>query len=277
MNVSHLCSCQPFLILSNLPWIRILTTLGIFGTFFIVSGYLERNQAQEQQSISDWLAANQAYEEQRFLLAASHYETLIAQGHVNGHLYYNLGNTYFHLNDLGKAIGYYLKALHFLPRHEDLIANLNYARLQTIDRRENPKLSWREVLREWSSPLTLQEWTLMLVSANGIFWIGALLRLFYRREVISWLIFLSGGLTLFLLAGLFIKWWAPLPVGTILPETSAVYSAPHSQSTVLFQLHGGTEVIIEEEMEQWVKIEFEPTQKGWIEQSRLFLVHPAGF
>ena len=232
---------------------------------------------QEQQSISHWVSANQAYEEQRFFQAASHYEALIAQGHSNGHLYYNLGNTYFRLNNLGKSIGYYLKALQFIPRHEDLIANLNYARQQTIDRRENPKLSWRGVFQEWSSPLTLHEWFLLLLLANGIFWGGALVRLFYRREILSWLIFLSGGLTLFLLAGLLIKWWAPFPIGTILPAESVVYSAPHTQSTILFQLHAGTEVIIEEEMEQWVKIQFEPTQKGWIEQSQLFLVYPLGF
>ena len=273
---SRLCFGQPFIILRALPGIRIYTILVFFGAFFVVFGFLERKQAQEQQSISLWLAANQAYQEQRFLLAASHYEALVAQGHANGHLYYNLGNTYFHLNNPGKAIGYYLKAQHFLPRHEDLVANLNHARRQTLDRRENPKQSWREVFWEWSSPLTLQEWSSMLVMANGVFWIGVLVRLFYRREFFSWLMFLSGGLTLFLLAGLFIKWWAPLPTGTILPEVSAVYSAPHSQSTVLFQLHGGTEVIIEEEVEQWVKIKFEPTQKGWIEKSRLFLVHPAG-
>ena len=267
---------QTLSFLKTFPSLKYLAILAGIGALVNMSSFPQKGQAQEQQSISVWVAANQAYREQRFLQAATSYETLLARGHINGHLYYNLGNAYFRLNDMGKAIGYYLLAFQYLPRHEDLIANLNYARMQTIDRRENPGSSWREVFRQWSSPMTLQEWFLLLVIASGIFWGGALVRLFYRREILSWLVILSGGLTLFLFVGLFIKWWAPLPTATILPQESVVFSAPHRQSTVLFRLHAGTEVTIEEEMEQWIKIRFEPTQKGWVERNSLFLVYPPG-
>ncbi len=230
--------------------------------------------AQERASIALFMEANRAYQTQNFANSAQLYESLLAQGHRNGHLYYNLGNTHYRLGNLGKAIGYYLQALDDLPRHEDLIANLAYARQQTTDQKENQEHSWRETFQEWSGPLSLQEWLLVLMVCNGFFWGIAILRLFYRREVFSWLLFLSGGLTVFLLVGAFIKWWAPLPLGIILPQKSAIYAAPHQQATVLFELHEGAEVVIQDEAKQWLKVRFESTQKGWIEKKNLFLVAP---
>lgn len=231
-------------------------------------------KTQEQESVARFVEANQAFEQQNFAKAARLYEALIQEGYKNGHLYYNLGNAYFRLDNLGKAIGNYLQASQYLPRHEDLIANLQYARLQTKDKKENLKQTWREVFQEWSNPLTLQEWLILFVICNGIFWGIGLVQLFYRREIFAWVVFLSGGLALFLAMGAAMRWWAPLPLGTVIPSESAIYSEPHEQATVLFALHAGTEVRIEEERKQWVKIQFEPTRKGWVEKKELFVVLP---
>ncbi|MBF0277694.1 MAG: tetratricopeptide repeat protein [SAR324 cluster bacterium] len=247
---------------------RILWGVLLMGLF----GMISLSAAQDRSSVSLFVEANQAYEQQDFARSAALYESLLQKGHQNGHLHYNLGNAYYRLGNLGKAIGYYLRALNDLPRHEDLIANLNYVRLQTTDQKEDLEQSWRETFQEWSSPFTLQEWLLMLLICNGLFWAVAALRLFIQREIFSWLLYLSGGLTVFLLLAAFTKWWAPLPVGTILPQESAIYSAPHEQATVLFQLHEGTEVVIEEEAQEWAKVRFEPTKKGWIEKKNLFFV-----
>ena len=265
-------------LLNPLPYCHHFGVHGLLliSIFLFFPTFVSISTAQEQESISWFVEANQAYENQDFALAANLYESLIQSDHRNGHLYYNLGNTYYRLGSLGKAIGYYLQALHYLPRHEDLIANLKYARQQTTDQKENQKQSWREIFQEWSSPLTLKEWLLFLIICNSIFWGVSVFRLFYRVEMLSWLIFLSGGLTLFFTTGSLVKWWAPLPVGAILPQESALYAAPHQQATVLFQLHEGTEVTIEDEAEQWMQIRFEPTQKGWIEKKNLFLVYPQG-
>jgi len=244
------------------------------GIFLFFSVFFSIVTAQDRESIALFMEANQAYENQNFANSATLYEALIEKGHRNGHLYYNLGNAHYRLGNLGQAIGYYLQARHDLPRHEDLIANLAYARQQTTDQKENQEHSWRETFEEWSGPLSLKEWLLFLIVCNGFFWGIAVLRLFYRREIFSWLLFLSGGLTVFLGVGAFIKWWAPLPLGIILPQESAIYSAPHPQATVLFQLHEGTEVVIEDEAKQWRKVRFESTQKGWIEKKNLFLVAP---
>ncbi len=245
----------------------------IFLSLFLVPQFFVVN-AQEQTYASLFVAANQAYEEQEFAKAARLYESILQGNYANGHIYYNLGNTHYRIGNLGRALGYYLKAIQYLPRHEDIIANLQYVRQQTKDQRESTERSWREIFNTWSSNFTLQEWILFFIISNVMFWTVALVRLFYRREILFWLMILFGGGTFFLATASFLKWWAPLPTGVILPKETAVYSAPHQQATVLFQLHEGTEVIIEEETEEWIEIQFDPTKKGWVGKQSLFIIHP---
>lgn len=44
---------------------------------------------------------------------------------ANGNLYYNMGNTYFQLNEYGWAVYYYYRALKLQPRNEKITRNLN--------------------------------------------------------------------------------------------------------------------------------------------------------
>ena len=232
-------------------------------------------KAQAQEQVVRLVEANRAFEQQDFAHAVRLYESLLQEGYKNGHLYYNLGNAYFRRNDLGQAIGNYLKAAHYLPRNEDLRANLNYARSQTKDQKAAPpQQTFRLVLQKWSNPLTLQEWLGLLLVFNGIFWGVGLLRLFYGQEIFSWVMFLAGGLALFVAVGAASRWLAPVTLGTVLPPQSAIYSAPHKNSTILFELHAGTEVIVEEAAPQWAKIQFEPTRQGWIQKKNLLLIEP---
>ena len=114
------------------------------------------------------------------------------------------------------------------------------------------------------------------VFAATLFWASAFLRLFYRREVLSWFLITCGGFVLLLGVTTFVKWWTPLPVGAILTEEISIYSAPHDQATVLFQLHGGTEVTINDETENWWKIQFDSAKSGWVEKHAIYSIAPNG-
>lgn len=60
--------------------------------------------------------------------AAGGFEKLAAASVENGPLYYNLGNTYLRLGDVGRAIANYRRALRYTPDDANLIANLRFAR-----------------------------------------------------------------------------------------------------------------------------------------------------
>jgi len=256
-------------------WLRRMQLLVII--FFTIVCSHASVFAQEQDAVSRFVAANNAYEAQQFDKAADQYESLVNQGINNGNLFFNLGNVHFRLNNLGQSIGYYLKALAFLPRNEDVIANLSYVRQQTKDQKEKSDqstFSWREIADNWLQNFTLKEWILALIVCNALFWGTALIRLHYKNEALSWFLVLCGGSTLFFFAATSIKWWAPEPVGVILSEKIKIYSAPNAQSTILFQLHEGTAVVLEDEEDQWAKIRFESAKKGWVEKQSIFIVRP---
>ena len=78
--------------------------------------------------------ANQYYASNDFQSALSNYLVLIERGVKNPHLYYNLGNTYFKLGELGYAILYYEKALALRSSDRETRENLEYAKRSLKER-----------------------------------------------------------------------------------------------------------------------------------------------
>ena len=76
---------------------------------------------------------NQRYQDGDFDGALERYARILDDGLESGELYYNIGNTYFKLNELGPAILYYERARRLMPGDDDLVANLELARSMTAD------------------------------------------------------------------------------------------------------------------------------------------------
>ena len=70
--------------------------------------------------------------------SAKAYEDLLAQGVRNAKLYYNLGNAYYRLGDLGRAVLAYRRAQQYDPGDAQLQANLRSARSLRLNRIEEP-------------------------------------------------------------------------------------------------------------------------------------------
>ena len=65
------------------------------------------------------------------------FERIAEDGGIkNGKLYYNIGNAYFRMNDLGMAILNYRRAETLIPGDTNLQHNLQYARSRRTDRIE---------------------------------------------------------------------------------------------------------------------------------------------
>ena len=79
------------------------------------------------------------YESENYEKAVSLYETLIGMDRVSAEVFYNLGNSYFKLKKIGKAIVNYERAFRLAPRDRDIILNLKLAKSITVDKIEIPK------------------------------------------------------------------------------------------------------------------------------------------
>src|SRR5512137_1616096 len=92
--------------------------------------------AQDPKSL--FQQANQAYQQQDFEKAASLYQQIISQGYESKDVYYNLGNCYYRLNQIGQSVLYFEKALKLDPHDADVRYNLELVNLKVIDRIEIP-------------------------------------------------------------------------------------------------------------------------------------------
>lgn len=231
---------------------------------------------------------NSLYEQGKFIEAAAEYEKAISSGANNGHLYYNLGNSYFRMAQWGKAIACYRQALIELPRNPDLRSNLELARKHTVDSLPADTQALGQISSWLLHPKTFfsaQELTIALVALYFLFWlIVALQPLFAAAPISRYLLFSSGGISLLLLILLFFVRinargtpefalqgsYRSLGVGVITSDEVNVSSGDSDQFQIIFVLHQGTEVDIGNKRKGWVQILLPDKRSGWVRQEHIW-------
>src|SRR5438477_10884494 len=77
---------------------------------------------------TEFAKANENYAAGHFQEAVNNYETLVRSGEWSANLFYDLGNAYFRVGDLGRAILNYERALALDRHHPEADANLRIVR-----------------------------------------------------------------------------------------------------------------------------------------------------
>jgi len=195
------------------------------------------------------------------------FEKLVADGVVNGKLYYNLGNTYFRLHDLGRAVLNYRRALRYLPEDDNLRQNLQAARNQQQDRIE-PKQEAMiiKTLLFWHYDLSPRARLILLVMVNLGLWGGLGLRV-YRQQGQWWPLAVALLLTMMMTGSLLYDHFGRHANGVLVAaETMArkgdglaygpSFSAP---------LHAGLEFSLVEKRGEWLYIELADGRRCWVQ------------
>jgi len=235
-----------------------------------LSSPLEREQTpdnHQKRGIHEILfQANQAYLEGQYESAAKGYESLVDKGHMNGHVFYNLGNCYIRLNQIGLAILNYKKAQLLLPRDEDLRANLKYARSLTQDRLETTDTSLWRTLAFWYFSMNFQQLLFAGCLLFILFWISALIKLYRDSEAIKWLLALSLLLSVVMTISTGLKMNESLSStkGVILSQEAPIRAGFSRNDTTLFILHEGAEFSVLDQKKDWWKIALPDGKKGWL-------------
>ncbi|MCX7879136.1 MAG: tetratricopeptide repeat protein [Ignavibacteria bacterium] len=223
--------------------------------------------------------ANESYRHGKFEKAIELYHKILDSGYKSKEIFYNLGNAYYRLKEYHQSILFYERALKIDPTDEDIIYNLQVARLQNIDKiDELPKFflqSWWETVRDLFNSST---WGLLTLI---VFWLSVLnfsLFLIVRSITAKKVVFLIG--SVFILISLL---FATLGYsrfdtetnskhGIIFSLTSYIKSSPEENSTDLFILHRGTKVEILDEIGNWFKIKIPNGNIGWIPKKDIEII-----
>jgi len=215
--------------------------------------------------------ANRLYYQSQFSEAAEIYERVIADGMKNGHLHFNLGNTYFRMGDLPKAILQYIKAQNLLPRNEDVAANLEYAIRQTRDQLDARNPHDLEAVLFWTRDFSLNEHRLILFWMNLVFWISMVIGLRHQNPATQSARNILLAFLILVLVSTGFRWHQETrqTTGVVLPRQIDVHSGRNAATAVLFQLHQGTPVSISQDKENWYEIELYEDKKGWTLKSNI--------
>lgn len=111
--------------------------------------------------------ADSAYNKKNFQDALFYYQAAAEKDGVSSDLYYNMGNTYYRLGDLGHAVLNYRRALALDPSNEEARLNLEFVRTKITDKPEDDSTFLRNVhlkIVSWMSP-DAWAWTSMGVFA----------------------------------------------------------------------------------------------------------------
>ena len=129
-----------------------IRALLILGTLFAQQAQFEEGNSLYQQG---------SYEE-----AIEKYSSVLADGFESADLYYNLGNSYFKIGDLGRSVLFYERALRIGGSDPDVIANLELVRSLAADEIEPMSRFWGlRVMNWWMHLLPTATLTVVVVIA----------------------------------------------------------------------------------------------------------------
>ncbi|NMA72907.1 MAG: tetratricopeptide repeat protein [Bacteroidales bacterium] len=222
--------------------------------------------------------ADSAYIKGEYQKAIDIYEALLEEG-VAAEVYYNLGNSYYKSDNIGKAILNYERALLLNPSNKDIQANLAIARSKTVDKVEPlPELffiSWTKSIMNQASADGWAKWALTFFL---FFLICAFLYVFSRRILLKKISFGLGILFfLFMLASHSFarhqkKVLLNRDTAVVMTPSVTIKSTPSESGISLFILHEGRKVTIKDSVGEWKEIMIEDGKVGWINSNNIEII-----
>ena len=224
--------------------------------------------------------ADSAYINNDYANAVYLYEDILANQGESADIYYNLGNSYYKMDNIAKAILNYEKALMLNPGNGDIRFNLELAQSKTVDKvtpmSEVFLVTWMKSL---SNTMSEQGWSKLAIASFILTLLGLVLYFFSKKIAMKKIGFISA-LCLMLvciLANVFAssqKSKAQSHSSAIIMEPSVtVKSTPNEGGTELFILHEGRKVMIKDNtMREWKEIQLEDGNAGWVPASVIEII-----
>ncbi len=244
----------------------------LFCLFLAVAGCTAL-PANNKKALADSLYAAQNYQK-----AARLYEQILREGD-NANIYYNLGNAYYRMHDIARAILNYERAANREPGDSDIRFNLTLARSKTVDKIESNGdffiVYW---FRSFLNTFNTDQWGRLAITSFVLLLAGLLTYFFVHRLSIRKAGF-GIAVAMFFLTILF-NIFAYLQrcqyldkTHAIVMQTSKIRSTPADAGTVIFSLHEGTKVkILDNTMRNWVQIRLSDGKTGWMPQKDIEMI-----
>jgi tetratricopeptide (TPR) repeat protein len=217
---------------------------------------------------------NRHYSRAQYAQAAEKWQSILRSGYVSGELHYNLGNAYYKMNDIGRAILHYEKALPYMPDDEDLINNLDMARLKTKDKiAKVPEFFLAKVINGFLDLFTIPIAGYLALGSFYLLGIVAIVNLkqWIAPSLGNILVIAMIAVSVFLGSVFATKSYrhATTQTAIVLADELNAKSEPQNSASTLFIIHEGLKVLITRQDGRWVEIKLPDGNKGWVELTSL--------
>jgi len=225
----------------------------------------------------DFEKANNLFKEKKYLQSIELYHSILQQGHTSPSLYFNIGNAYFKIGDLGHAILYYMKAKRLDPGDNDISANLEFAKQFTSIQMEGVQLN---PISNFLASLVEHYHLNVLAWISSFFFILLILSLSVRYilgftgsairtsiTLILILLIISSMLTTYKYRYDYLTDRA-----VIVAEECTVTTGPSKESDIELEAAAGLIVEIISESGDYYNILFENKRRGWIKKDLVSLI-----
>jgi len=242
----------------------------LFGLSMFLPNPLLADSVEEQL----YRQGSRLYSRGQYEEAAEKWQSVIRSGYVSGDLYYNLGNAYYKMNDIGRAIQHYEKAMHFIHDDEDLQNNIEMARLKTKDKiAKVPQFFLTRILNSFLDLFSISIAGYLTLGSLYLLGLVAILNL---RNIFSVGLGKALVVTLIVISAFFATIFAAISYQEATTKTAVILadevnakSEPQNSSSTLFIIHEGLKVQITRQDGSWVEIKLPDGNKGWVELSAL--------
>jgi tetratricopeptide (TPR) repeat protein len=220
------------------------------------------------QPVDVFHQANEAYLAGDYATAVTLYESMTASGYQDPNLYFNLGNAYFEMEDLGHALLNYRRAQQFIPRDRDLDRNLALVRALRVDVLSEETALIDSVAALTEPVMTTAElalvvfvlWTLWFALWGILF-----IRPSWQLRLRMWLFVVSAAMvcgSVLLTGRIFVN--VQRPAAVITAFQAEAMSGPGMDYVPLFTLYSAAEGRVLERAEGWLRLLLPDGRQGWL-------------
>jgi len=263
---------------------------GLGGAIFSPIGVNEsiKNKYQNNGSAFDYSSlytlymdiVNSANVVSKYEKSIEVYFEILDSGVHSSELYYNLGNSFYKLNDIPNSILFYEKSLKLNPTDKDIINNLKMVNNAIIDDiTKIPEPFFDDQLNKISNNLSYSNWGLISLIISFLFLLLFIFYFFSKEPIVKRTSFTLLLVLLFLI-GITTKISLHAYEKNHLEKYAIIFSSkieiksePNERSENLLILHMGTKVkIIDSFNDKWVKIKLVNGQEGWINNNEIKII-----
>ena len=224
--------------------------------------------------------ADSAYINNDFANAIYLYESILANQGESADIYYNLGNSYYKMDNIAKAIVNYEKASVLNPGNGDIRFNLELAQSKTVDKvtpmSEVFLITWFKSL---TNTMSEKGWAKMGIITFILMLLCMALYFFGKKIALKKIGFIAALCLLLvcILSNVFASSQKNKAqshsTAIIMAPSVTVKSTPNEGGTDLFILHEGRKVNIKDNtMREWKEIQLEDGNAGWVPASVIEII-----